>query len=250
MKKTLYLAGNEMRVRLDGPSLVVHSGSEAGRRFPIGRLRRIVCSRGAGLPWDALQACGEAGVCVLSLRKDGSPRAMWMPGHAEDAGLSALVEEWLDRGSWKAEWSNWCANRESREIAATARTLRVLLRDPRPAVARRVLIDGWSEERKGLAAALKGLLYSHVGMRLVQVGLDPVVLIGNQREFDPVKKLTEILQWRHLCDLRERPDADDSSGGNSWRTAVELYEAMAMREEHRIEALLDAWRGWLGRRWR
>mgnify|MGYP004702622349 CR=1 FL=1 len=249
MKKTLYLAGSEVRVRVDGPSLVVRHGGEAERRYPIGRLRRVVCTRGAGLPWDALQACGDAGLTVAALRRDGNPRGIWMPARAADAGMGALVEEWLDRGGWQAEWSNWCANREMREIGAAAARMRILLRDRRAAVARRVLTDRWGEERKSLAAALKGLLYSHVGMRVVQAGLDPALLAGHPREFDPVKRLTEILHWRHLGDVGQVEDVAGVSGKDAWKRAVALYEKVAGREEQRINALLEAWSGWLGRLW-
>lgn len=253
MKRTLYVSGAGVRVHLDGPSLSVRKQGEADRRFPLCRLSRVVCSSAAGLPWDALQACGEAGLTVLALKADGTPRGIWMPWVAARTGIGELVEEWVESGRWKGGWSIWCAGRESREMATTAWKLKTRLPDLRPPLARRHLLEvggiGVSTYRRWLLEGLRGLLYSHVGTRLLKCGFDPLLLAGRQPGFEPARRITEILHWRHIADVSRITVETGEPGDRLLLSSANIYESLAEREERRIREFIDAWAGWLGGQW-
>lgn len=253
MKKTLYLCGEGVRVRLDGPSLAVRKTGEAERRFPLCRLRRVVCRGGAGLPWDVLMACAEVGLTVASMKADGTPRGIWAPWSRIRTGIGEMVEEWIESGRWEEGWMTWCAGKESREMAVAAWHLRTRLPDLRPAAARRHLLSvcgaAADHDRRRLLDELNGLLYSHVGTRLVQRGLDPLLLVGKQPGFEPARRITEILHWRHMPDVAKADSQVHGGGRRGARTAASVYESLAERESRRIDEFIESWMGWPGGEW-
>lgn len=245
MKKTLYLSGDAAgKIHLDGPSLVYQSGVRSAQRFPLPRISRIVAAPGAALNWDALLACARHRVSVFVQNRCGDLQAVWAPCPPRHTSLGALVDDWLDSGHWRRTWQDWCSGKESFEIARAARAARRALYDRRPASARTQLKQalGLTEHprRDALFCILRGMLYSHVGQRLLAAGIDPVKTLGGVPGFEPARAFTSILEWAHLAPAAACHGADSLGDVSLWQAAVRVYESVAGREDKRITALLDS----------
>ena len=90
--KPLYIHGREpLQVCLDGPALRIRKRHSDDRRFPLGRVSRVVVWGDVDWSSDALLACANAAIVVCFLRLNGLPcgRCIGQP-----STRSTFAEDW------------------------------------------------------------------------------------------------------------------------------------------------------------
>ena len=106
--KPLYLRGSEpLSVSLDGPALKVAQDGAADRRFPLGRVSRVVVSNRVTWTTEALLACADEGITVCFLSRDGVPRARWTGRPSPRSEFTQRWSDFADRPDWPELFSQW-----------------------------------------------------------------------------------------------------------------------------------------------
>jgi|YNPMSStandDraft_1061717.scaffolds.fasta_scaffold05694_3 hypothetical protein len=248
--RALYVAGGEgVRLRLDGPSLVVDRPGRARQRFPLERLSYVVLCGTVEADYRVLRACLASRIPVAAFDATGAACGFFLPWQAEAPRPSVLLESFLERSNWHSHYSDWRRSQERRAIIralraaglpplqhegreAAARALLALYRDAE--AARRVL-RGWRD----LSAPL-------IHRTLAEKGLCPTLIAGRRPEFDLPSHLASINAWAHYRALRELGTMPEN-----WAAMIAGYENIRPRDEQRIRALIDNFLFWLGgARWR
>lgn len=115
--KPLYLAGAEtLHVALDGPALRVSKSNASDRRFPLGRVSRIVVSGRVSWSTDALLACADEGIVVCFLKADGSPRGRWIGRPSKRCDFAQRWHNFLDRPDYQELYAQWRSNIRRRAV--------------------------------------------------------------------------------------------------------------------------------------
>ena len=255
--KPLYIEGDEpVRVHLDGPSLVVARPGRAPRRFPLGRISRVVA--GGRIEWDheALLACLDHGVAVTLLAPDGSARGFSLPACDPATRDNQRIEEFLSRPDWRSLYDNWTRAFERREILHLGKLLRTRFPDLRPPAVQDAVEARWSARLPhGLVRSLKnqldGLLFARIAEHLAVRKLAPSALVDRRPGFHLPRDLARLLAWRLYADLDRYVGrlvlAGRRPAPESCRREIRtLYETLHHREDRRIAYAIDNFRFWLG----
>jgi hypothetical protein len=253
--KTLYLnAQRELSVTLDGPSLLVHVGGDAARRYPFARLSRVVTRGEVKLSFPALCQLGTAGIPVLALSATDEPQGYFLPYKFRTARTQERLEDFLSRPDWAGCLGDWIRSVGRREILAAARMLGTGLRDPRPEAAARDLRAAAtaripSERFEGFLRSFQPLAASRVAKRLCEEGLDLERLPARRPDFDLIGVFVSLLAWRYFADLAGaahffRPP--EGEGPPAFHECAAAWERLAEREDRRIGLLADEFFFWLG----
>ena len=104
----LYLRGQKRtQVLCDGSALVVVCEQSATRRYPFGRISRVI-SRGI-VDWrtSAITACMNEHVPVVFVDGDGAPSGYMLPALALPSRLDRVLREAFELPSAIAQYRNW-----------------------------------------------------------------------------------------------------------------------------------------------
>ncbi len=255
--KPLYIEADEpVRVRLDGPALVVAHPGRAPRRFPLGRISRVVAAGRIAWDHDALLACLDHGVTVTLLAPDGSARGFSLPACDPATRDNQRIEEFLSRPDWRSLYDNWLRSFERREILHLGKLLRTRFADMRPPAVQDAVEARWSARLphgfvRSLKNQLDGLLFARVVERLETRNFAPSILVDRRPGFHLPRDLARLLGWRLYADLdrylRRLVVAARSPAPESCRREIlTLYETLHRREDRRIAYAIDNFRFWLG----
>jgi hypothetical protein len=253
--KPLYLdADQHLRLELDGPSLLVRTGSAAARRFPFSRPTRVVVCGPLEMETAALVECLRRGLAVTFLAADGTPAGAALPARPRQSRFEERLEEFLERHDWQGLYENWRRAAERRQIVGALRSLRLRSRDLRPASAAaaidRELICRLSQERRDQAVPwLEGLLTALVSERVGELGVSPQVVADRRPGFQLVSDWTALLLWALKAELAASMAAEAMAAeftARQWRRLVSWFEERRDRELSRAARLLDGFSYWLG----
>jgi len=243
----LYLRASEgLRVRLDGPSLVVQQPESALRRFPLHMLSRIVVRGCVELPASVLRACGQTGVPVGIYDAQGDPVAFVLPWrYRGKRGAALLLEDFLARPDWKDRFDAWHKNQERVAIGAALQQCKIE-RCPLIPAAARTLLYASVERRMGASASTVLRFFSAqtapvCAEALNQSGYSAEQLETFHLKLPLVRLMSGILAWRHYVDWSghapffEPPPAETISD----RVLTECWERVRVREERRARRLVE-----------
>ncbi len=255
--KPLYIEGPEpARVRLDGPALVIVREGRAPRRYPLGRISRVVA--GGRIHWDheALVACLDHGVTITLLAPDGSARGFGLPACDPATRDNQRLEEFLSRPDWRSLYDNWLRAYERREILYLGKLLRARFADLRAPAVQETLEARWARRFpaavvRGLKTQLDGLLAGRIAQHLELRKYAPPLLADRRPGFHFPRDLARLLGWRLWADLdrylRRLAVARRSPSPENCRHELRtLYETLHRREDRRIAYAIDNFRFWLG----
>ena len=205
--KPLYIHGRTpVQVRLDGPALRIRQRCLNDRRFPLGRVSRVVVSGAVGLTSDVLLACADAGIVVCFLRPDGLPRGCWI---GQPPNRSTFAEDWrhfLERPDGNELHRQWRIGVRQRAIRFCALCLGLGRRNVRELVRQ---MSRCAPNDPGFRAAkrgLYGLAHARSLEELAKLGLSDAD--ASLRLVVP--DLTAVIQWGlhpSLCDWQRRQAA-------------------------------------------
>lgn len=243
--RPLYVAGGDgVKLRLDGPSLVVQAPRRAERRYPLERVSQVVLLGDVATDLEALRACASRGIPVGALDARGQPAGFFLPWRAPAAQPSQLLEIFLQRGDALSRYRDWRRSQERRAIlralrAASLQPMGLLARD----AARNALMRRFADP-PAAAAVLRnwlGLASVVVQRKLSEFGLCPTLVAGRRRGIDLPADLAEIAAWGHYEAL-QRLEALPAG------TAAEVaaYEVQRPRDERLVHAVLENFVCWLG----
>lgn len=248
--RPLYVEGGaKVRLKLDGPSLVVERDGVALQRFPLERLSRVVLCGRLEASYDALRACAAAGIPVAALDATGAPCGFFLPWRPRASPPSELLEEFLMRPDWRAHYEDWRRAEERRAMLKALRAAGVAsLQTYGREAARQALLGAFSDRREAVIIldTWRFLLAVGVARAFSRAGFAPVLAVVKGPMFYLPSHFTEILSWAHWNMLRRA-----TAPGQPWKNRVASYEAIRPRDEQRIEALVERFCTWLGGlRWR
>ncbi len=142
--KPLHLDGRRqaIEVRLLGPALAIARGAQR-LSLPLSRLSRVfACGR---VHWDAaaIAACLQQRIPIVFLDGRAQPLGSALPLAGRTSRLGELLDEWVDRPQWRAQYDNWLR----------AQRFRVLRRwqQRRSAAGRPVAPGDWQEAVRSFA---------------------------------------------------------------------------------------------------
>ena len=204
LAKPLYIQGREpLQVCLDGPALRVSKQHSDDRRFPLGRISRVVVSGDVGWSSAALVACGDAGIVVCFLRADGLPC-----GHriGKPSTRSTFAEDWrhfLDRPDGDELLRQWRIRVRKRAIRFCALRLGIRCWNVRElaGVAGRCATNDPSF--RAAKRSVYGLAYARSLEELAKLGLCDANALLQRVTSD----LVTVIQWGlhpDLCDWWRR----------------------------------------------
>lgn len=243
--RPLYVAGGDgVRLRLDGPSLVVVAPERAERRYPLERVSQVVLLGDVATDLEALRACASRGIPVGALDARGRPAGFFLPWRAPAAQPSMLLEILLQRGDAPSRYRDWRRSQERRAIiralrAAGLQPMGLLGRD----AAMEALLRTFADPRAA-AAILRnwlGLASVVVQRKLSEFGLCPTLVAGRRRGIDLPADLAEIAAWGHYDALRRLPALPANAAAE-----VAAYEEQRPRDERLVHAMLENFHCWLG----
>jgi hypothetical protein len=248
--RPLYIAGGEgVRLRLDGPSLVVDRPGRARQRFPLARLSYIVLCGAVDAEYPALRACLASRIPVAAFDATGRPCGFFLPWQAEAPRPSVMLENFLERPDWHSRYTDWRRSQERRAMirALRAADLPPLQHEGREAAARALSsLHPEAEAARRTLSCWHALSAPAAQRCLADKGLCPTLIAGRHQGFDLPAHLASINAWAHYRALRELP-----AQPKDWAAAVASYETVRPRDEQRFRALVDNFVFWLGGvRWR
>ncbi len=243
MERTLYLSeSRSLRVRCDGPSLLVEQRGQAPRRVPARLIRRVVIVGNVALDSGTLGLFATRGCPVTLLSRDGQPVAtVWGQDEGDAqrrARQEALLEDRVRRQrvlAWLAAWER------GRQLVLVSRV------DPARAAAwRKTGFRGCDYEEVVRAAAaarhradglrrfFRGALQETVAAAVAAAGWDPHL---------GVRHRSQPLGFVKDCVAALRPDADrlwvEFEGAMVSAAAAAFFETNRGRLEGLIRLLLD-----------
>lgn len=232
-----------MRVKLDGPSLLVERDGDAARRYPVQRLSRVIVCGQARMDCSVLRCCAENGVPVASLSADGEPSVFHLPWKRDRERPGELLEEFLERVDWRGRWDCWRSAQERREVLATLRAMGLPDHAAHPIAARSALSRAAGDRPSTwkLLESWRGLMALDVQAALIEAGFAADLVSGRRHGLSLGAVFCDVLAWRHWNDV-----ARGGWTAKRWREAVAGYESMRRREETRARRLADRFGYWLG----
>ncbi len=247
--RPLYVeGGRKVRVKLDGPSLVVEREGSAQRRFPLGRLSRVILCGHMQTDYAVFRACGAAGIPVGVLDATGEPFGFFLPWKARPSRADEMLEDFLARPDWQSRYSDWRRSEERRAILKALHAAGLPPHLAKPGTARQALLGRFSDPHSGvkLMEAWRSQTAIAAAKALTAAGFAPTSMAGRRPGLVLTADLTALLEWSHWQYARETMTAV-----TAWAEQVAGYEAFRTREEQRAAALVDRFCYWLGgTRWR
>jgi len=256
-RKPLYINGDcTTGVHLDGPSLVVQRAGEAARRFPLGRINRVVATGDVRWEHQVLVACLDHGISITLLSPDGAARGFGLPACDPATRDSQRIEEFLSRNDWASLYADWVRAYERREILHVLKLLGIRTIDLRPPA-----VAGTIENRLVARAPLgfcrrvktmfDGLLASRIASYVAQAGVAPGVLVDRRPGFHFLRDWNRVLGWRLWADadrfISRFLSARKKDPARPLREEVRRsYERLGDRERRRVARYWDSFRFWLG----
>jgi hypothetical protein len=243
--RPLYVAGGDgVRLRLDGPSLVVLAPHRAERRYPLERVSQVVLLGDVETDLGALRACAARGIPVGALDGRGRPAGFFLPWRAPAARASLLLEIFLQRGDAASRYRDW---RRSQERRAILRALRAAGLPPMQLLGRDAAMGALMRKFADPAAAAAvlrswlGLTSVVVQRKLGEFGLCPTLVAGRRRGIDLPADLAEITAWGHFDPLHRMEALPENAAAE-----VRAYEEQRPRDERLVHAMLENFLCWLG----
>lgn len=202
--RALYLhAETPLRVSLDGPALRVTKRHSDHRRFPLGRLSRVVTIGEVNWNPDALSGCADLGIVVCELRHNGLPTGNWF---GPKFSRSTFVEDWqhfLDRPKAQRSYDQWRAATRRRAIRFCGLQLGGSRQSDRTIVQDLRLRTSKDAGFRAAQRVLHGLAFARSLQELAQLGLS-----DSDRSLALVAPdLSAAIQWGlhpALLDWRQR----------------------------------------------
>ncbi|MCZ2152354.1 MAG: CRISPR-associated endonuclease Cas1 [Bryobacterales bacterium] len=250
--RSLYLEQSpELRIALDGPSLVVRTPGRAARRFPFRFLRQVYLLGAVTLPGPALEALLRNGILITFSSRNGDPLGYLWPVRETPATLSERLDRFWERPDWHWKYENWRRAQERRAIRECAKVLPRAPQDLRPAAVERL----WQNilRRRSPHAANR--------LRIVRTCLLDLVQEGFQRSGVALEALArrtamaqlpadfaDILLWAFYPELASlpAPAADGAPAKSLLKETLFYFEGLRPREERRFRRLLDRYEYFLG----
>lgn len=243
--RPLYVAGAPgVRLRLDGPSLVVEAPARAVRRYPLERLSQVVLCGPVEAELDALRACAVRGIPVGAMNADGVPVGFFLPWRAPAPRASVLLEAFLERGDAPGRYRDWQRSQQRRAII---RALRAAGLPPMRHLTPQPAMEALMAQFAGPAAAAQvlkswlGLVANVVQKKLTEFRLCPTLVAGRRRGIDLPADLAELAAWGHYEAVRRLEPLPANRAEE-----VAAYEAQRPRDERFVHAVLENFLCWLG----
>lgn len=247
--RPLYVeGGRSVRLKLDGPSLVVERDGVAPRRFPLGRVSHIVLCGSLEADYAVFRACGTVGIPVGALDATGEPFGFFLPWKARQTYPDELLENFLARPDWRSRYNDWRRSEERRAIVKALRAAGLPLHLTLPGAARQALLGRCNDQQLGakLIEAWRSQSAVVAAKALTGAGFSPESLSGRRPGLDLTADFTALLEWGHWQHAREALVSP-----LSWAEQVDFYETFRTRDEQRAAAVADHFCYWLGgTRWR
>lgn len=197
--KPLYLYGEELlSVALDGPALRVSTVGESDRRFPLGRVSRVIVSGIVSWSTEALLACADEGIAICFLKPNGSPRARWIGCPSRRSEFSQRWRDFLDRPDCDALYAEWRKNIRRRALRFCA--LRLGWPSSWSSNTAAMLASGIGSdisELREIKREVRGLAHSRCLQELTKIGLGS----DNTTLALIIPDLVMVIQWGLHPDL-------------------------------------------------
>lgn len=193
----------------------------------------------------ALAACLERGIPITFFARTGGPAGVALPFAAEAPRVARLLEELVERPTWRALYADWKRSAERREVLAALRRWPLRPPDLRTSavaavftgeLARRFPSARVEESRASVGA----LLASRIASRLTQGRMGGVIAVLDGMGLHLTADFAAILGWRFYPDCRNWLQTDPEIVAGQWKPRLAaLVEAQAGRDDARIQSLWD-----------
>ena len=202
--RALYLeAGAQPHVSLDGPALRIRKRCSGDRRFPLGRLCRVVTFGAVRWNSDALSACADAGIVVCQLSPDGMPSDSWL---GPTSAKSSFAEDWrhfLGRSEADRRYRQWRVTTRQRAIRLCALQLGVGLQGANGVLRNVRRLASRDASYRAAKRVLYGCAFARTLQELTKLGLS-----DSDRSLAMIAPdLSATIQWAlhpNFCDWRRR----------------------------------------------